>query len=71
MNFIHCVANGKNFIIISDIPPKNVTYVEKDLETKVLLSDREFYSKLSYKELRVVFVETSSQGKRCLYMILT
>ena len=53
------------------MPPKNVMYVEKDLETRVLLSDREFYSNLSYKELRVVFVEESSQGKRCLYMILT
>ena len=53
------------------MPPKNVMYVEKDLETRVFLSDREFYSKLSYKELRVMFVEKSSQGKRCLYMILT
>ena len=61
----------KMFIIISDIPPKNVMYVEKGLETRVFISDRDFYSKLSYKELRVVFVETSSQGKRCLYMILT
>ena len=41
-------------------------YVEKDLETRVLLSDREFYSKLSYKELRVVFTEKHNQGNRGL-----
>ena len=56
----------KMFIIISDIPPKNVMYVEKGLETRVFISDRDFYSKLSYKELRVVFAEKHSQGKRGL-----
>ena len=56
----------KMFIIISDIPPKNVMYVEKGLETRVFISDRDFYSKLSYKELRVVFTEKHNQGNRGL-----
>jgi hypothetical protein len=58
----------KMFIIISDIPSKNVMYVEKGLETRVFISDRDFYSKLSYKELRVVFAERHSQGKRGLHV---
>ena len=48
------------------MPPKNVMYVEKGLKTRVFISDRDFYSKLSYKELRVVFEEKHSQGKRGL-----
>lgn len=44
-------------------------YVEKDFETRVVISERDFYRKLSYKELRVVFEEKHSQGKKYGNMI--
>ncbi|CAC5395810.1 PARP10_14_15 [Mytilus coruscus] len=44
------------------VPPKHVMLVEKDLETRIIISDRNYYSGLHYKELRIVISEKDDCG---------
>ncbi|VDI83029.1 Hypothetical predicted protein [Mytilus galloprovincialis] len=46
-----------------DLPPKHVLYLEEDLETRIVVSDRDYYRRLHFKELRIVFSEKDDSDK--------
>ncbi|CAG2222955.1 PARP10_14_15 [Mytilus edulis] len=45
-----------------DLPPRYILFLERDLETRVIVSDRAYIRNLSYNELRVVMTEKEDNG---------
>ncbi|CAC5395808.1 PARP10_14_15 [Mytilus coruscus] len=43
-----------------DIPPKQLVYIPRDLETRVTVTDMEYFSSLKYKDLKAVITESGS-----------
>ncbi|CAC5395812.1 unnamed protein product [Mytilus coruscus] len=43
-----------------DIPPKQLVYIPRDLETRVIVTDMEYFKSLKYKDLKAVVTESGS-----------